>query len=197
MEGEDQIDKKPKCYLCSEEIEIEKFIKSLLQCRPCYTKTKQILFEQELKTITSPEIDQITDKIFLGNWEGGREKNYLKEKGITHILVCGYFMHEFFPEEFAYKTLELEDFELEDISKYFKDCIEFIEKADKIFVHCRAGISRSSSMVIAYIMWKEKLGFEEAKKFVRSKRCCIWPNEGFEKQLREFAEQLKKNNYEL
>ena len=41
-----------------------------------------------------------------------------------------------------------------------------------------AGISRSSSVCIAYLMWKEKLGFDASFKQVKKARPCVYPNLG-------------------
>jgi len=55
---------------------------------------------------------------------------------------------------------------------------------NKILVHCTAGISRSSSVLIYYLMKEKGLTFDQALKMVRSKRNIVNPNKGFEKTLR-------------
>ena len=132
------------------------------------------------------EIDKISDKVFLGNEEGGMNKDKLKELGISHILICGLDLEKFYPDEFMYKHILIDDHTSEDIKKYFRECLNFIESSKKVYVHCWAGVSRSATVVIAYFMWKLKLNYEDARKFVEEKRECISPNEGFIKQLKEF-----------
>ena len=56
--------------------------------------------------------------------------------------------------EFIHKTINVEDDFKTNIIQYFKECILFIDGNDKVFVHCAAGMSRSPTVVIAYIMWK-------------------------------------------
>jgi len=85
----------------------------------------------------------------------------------------------------------------ENIKKYFREALSFIESSKKIYVHCWAGVSRSASIVIAYFMWKQKLNFIESKKLVERGRECINPNEGFIKQLMEFEKFLSDNNFKL
>ena len=53
-----------------------------------------------------------------------------------------------------------------------------------ILVHCAAGVSRSASFTIAYLMRKKGMGFEEAHKLVKEKRKIIRPNSYFVEQLR-------------
>ena len=71
------------------------------------------------------------------------------------------------------KTLEFEDNEYEIIINSLIKGIEFIENNKTTLVHCRQGISRSSAIVIAYIMFKEKKSFIEAENFVKAKKSDI------------------------
>ena len=59
-------------------------------------------------------------------------------------------------------------------------------RESKVFVHCQMGVSRSSTIVISYMMRKYQLSFQEALKLVKSKRQCVKPASGFEKQLKHF-----------
>ena len=58
-------------------------------------------------------------------------------------------------------------------------------------------LSRSSTIVIAYLMWKEQKGYYETYFDVKNKRRYIGPNGGFVLQLKFFDEELKKYNYAL
>ena len=58
--------------------------------------------------------------------------------------------------EFKQKIIEVDDDYRANIIQYFNECILFIEGNDKIFIHCAAGMSRSPTIVIAYLMWKKK-----------------------------------------
>lgn len=60
-----------------------------------------------------------------------------------------------------------------------------------MLVHCAAGVSRSASTVIAYIMRKRGQGLNETINFVRSRRAVIHPNPGFLKLLESFERELK------
>ena len=48
-----------------------------------------------------------------------------------------------------------------------------------------AGISRSATIVIAYLMWKEKKSFKQVLNLVKDKR-VVRPNRGFFRQLQLF-----------
>ena len=89
------------------------------------------------------------------------------------------------------------DFTDENIFKYFKECIQFIENSKKIYIHCMAGVSRSASIVIAYLMYKEHKNYFQIYTEVKKKRNVIRPNFGFVFQLKYFENLLKDNNYDL
>lgn len=58
-------------------------------------------------------------------------------------------------------------------------------------VHCQAGVSRSVSLVMAYLIRKYRIGYEEAFTMVKKRRPVANPNKGFTKQLRRFADEVK------
>lgn len=60
----------------------------------------------------------------------------------------------------------------------------------KIFIHCAAGVSRSASFTIAFLMKKMQLSFQEALEFVRKGRKYVNPNSGFRSQLAQYEERL-------
>ena len=149
--------------------------------------------------LTSSHIDKITDKIYLGDITGANEINYLKQEGITHIIsLAGKYISPQYAEGlFIRKMIDIMDFPSENIFQNFKQCIDFIENSGKIYVHCAAGASRSATIVIAYIMWKEHKNYNDAFLFVKEKRSLIFPNMGFVIQLKHFDSLLKQFNYNL
>ena len=171
-------------------------------CRNCYNiemeneinrinellKTSKVLFDGN---------EILKNKLYLGNYYSATQKEELKKRGITHILMVGYLLHEFFPNDFEYANIEIEDDERENIFRYFYVCINFIEKSKVCYVHCQAGVSRSASIVIAYVMYKKQLSFEDSFQFCKEKRFYIYPNDGFILQLQDFDRVLKHCNYDL
>lgn len=89
----------------------------------------------------------------------------------------------------------VEDLDTENISKYFDSSIKFIDQAKskggKILVHCAAGISRSATLVIAYLMYSYAMSFSDAYAFVKKRRDIVDPNMGFIVQLSNFDDALK------
>lgn len=70
--------------------------------------------------------------------------------------------------------------------------IEEGRKVGGVLVHCYAGVSRSSTFVIAYIMQKWNKSYEAAKEEVKLARSCIYPNDGFVHHLKNYDKVLQK-----
>ncbi|KAJ2799115.1 hypothetical protein H4R20_004555 [Coemansia guatemalensis] len=83
-----------------------------------------------------------------------------------------------------------------NLARYFAECFEFIDRArtnhEGILVHCQLGVSRSASLVIAYVMRTMELGFGQAYEYVRVRAPCISPNISLISQLCEFGRVLEK-----
>ena len=149
------------------------------------------------KPILTP-LSQITQNLYLGNlYDAQNIKNLLKI-GIQKVLsLITDPQLLYYPKEIEHKCIKLNDFPRENIIKYFGECLLFIEDNRKTLVHCVAGASRSATIVIAYIMWKNQLDYKESAKFVEQKRPCINPNYGFVRQLEIFEKLLKKHKYNI
>ena len=188
-----------KCKYCNKNYVPNKVIRSnLFYCVDCYLKKKNEKYEADLNYHTKLDFKEIIpNKLYLGNNESAKNLEILQKHNITSILICGYFLSEFFPGQFIYKTLEIQDNEYEIIINSLIKGIEFIENNKTILVHCREGISRSSTIVIGYIMYKEKKSYIEAENFVREKKDDIKPNENFVKQLKEFGDIIKVCKYDI
>ena len=144
------------------------------------------------------DINQITDTIYLGNVDSAFNIKKLKDLGIRKVLtVMSAFGNHYPANAFIHKTIEIDDDYESNIIQYFKECLLFIDGYDKVFVHCAAGMSRSATIVIAYIMWKKKLFLSDAIKFVKDKRPIISPNLNFMKQLEIFQDLLINKDYDI
>ena len=159
-------------------------------------KLEQLFTTEEIKK--SKNINKITDKIYLGDEEGAKEFDYLKTENIHYVLS---FIKNPppYPEELNINLMhiDLEEALSINIVNYIKKCTNFIDKADKIFIHCTCGINRSAAIVIGYLMWKTHSTYDDVFNFVKQRRECIQPINPFIIQLHKFETLLKKNNYNL
>ena len=126
----------------------------------------------------------------MGNYDFALNKKFLKEKNISCILVCGSELECKFKDEFKYLKIDLNDYIEDSLITHIDKCIEFINenKDKKIFVHCNAGISRSPSIIIAYLIKALNYSFKDAYNFVKSKR-NIKPNEKFIQELQDLEKK--------
>ncbi|XP_029820279.1 dual specificity protein phosphatase 19, partial [Manacus vitellinus] len=117
---------------------------------------------------------------------------------VTHILNVAYGVQNAFLDDFIYKTISILDLPETDITSYFPECFEFIEKAKiqggVVLVHCNAGVSRAAAVVIGFLMNSERLSFARAFSLVKNARPAACPNPGFMEQLHKYQEQILKEN---
>lgn len=110
-------------------------------------------------------MDKIIDRLYLGNLKGASDYNALKAAGITHILSVAQQVKPFFPKDFKYKVISVSDTSQSSLIRHFPAAISFIKEAMSkggVLVHCYAGVSRSASCVIAYLMQEKDMKFQEA-----------------------------------
>ena len=161
------------------------------------TKEKSTQNEKLSKSLLYPT-SQINENVYLGNINDAQNITKLLNLGIKKVLSL---IEETqllkYPNEIEHKLINIKDFPRENIIQYFGDCLLFIDGNKKVLVHCYAGSSRSATVIIAYIMWKNQLGYSEASQFVEQIRPIIFPNYGFVRQLEIFEKLLKKNKYNI
>ena len=134
-------------------------------------------------------LHQIEHNLYLGNMTAANDENILRANGISCIVQCLESRNIVTSYPFiSYHYVTVNDVSTENIVRFIPQAISFIHRSLKagcrVLVHCAAGVSRSSSVVIAYLMGKYRISFEEAKQRVKSKRQCVCPNIGFEQQLK-------------
>lgn len=138
-----------------------------------------------------PSCNEILPRLYLGDIHTALNKDELTRLGITDMITVE--TKQLQPNEIApcvkrYLYINVMDHTKQDLMSHFEISNEFIESAlkvpsNKVYVHCVAGISRSATLVIAYIMKSRCMNYTEAHELVIQKRKIIDPNEGFVKQL--------------
>jgi protein-tyrosine phosphatase len=102
-------------------------------------------------------------------------------------------------EGIAYLRIVIDDAADEEISKHFEAVSAFIQQhlqeGHAVLVHCYAGISRSATVCIAYLMKYRDLSLGQAYCVVQKARDIIYPNEGFYKQLQAYEKKLFSGEY--
>jgi len=156
--------------------------------------------------VETVDIDEVYPNLFICNQYTAQNKRLLKDLKITNILNCadgkGFGMVQTGAKYYEdinikYLGLRLMDFPTSWAAQYFDTAAEYIHsclmKGGRVAVHCQMGISRASTMVIAYLMIKQGLTGPDAITLVKKRR-NICPNPGFMKQLGELDFKLRKLN---
>lgn len=147
----------------------------------------------------------VPDQIFLGSLSSTANIIMLQALGITNILTCAAFVPLFhFREDSSdgsggirYLRLPLYDSLDEDILRYLPTACQFIDdclaRGEKVLIHCQAGVSRSASVCIAWLMLRRGLSYQQAYMAVKSRRSCVNPNDRFANDLsNHWAEDVER-----
>lgn len=139
------------------------------------------------------DIDEILyEKLWISNEKTAFNYQLLKNLGIKQILTIGSEIKEHTDPYFTTMRINIYDTHVESIFHWFEKTNEFIN-AGPTLVHCVMGISRSSTLVLAYVMFHKKLNLKDAFNFVYKKR-QISPNLGFLAELVKYEKTLLKAN---
>ncbi|MEQ2256597.1 Dual specificity phosphatase 29 [Ilyodon furcidens] len=146
-------------------------------------------------------MDEVYPRIYIGDMYAAKDKRALQAHHITHVLNAadGKFNVNTGPSFYrdttiTYHGVEAFDMPSFDMSPFFNPAANFIKNAlslpaGKILVHCAMGLSRSTTLVLAYLMIHENLTLVDAINAVSANR-NISPNDGFLEQLRSLDKKL-------
>ncbi|XP_017289859.1 protein phosphatase Slingshot homolog 2 isoform X2 [Kryptolebias marmoratus] len=133
---------------------------------------------------------EIFDHVFLGSEWNASNLEELQNSGVRYILNVTREIDNFFPGMFEYHNIRVYDEEATNLLEYWNDTYKFITKAKKAgvkcLVHCKMGVSRSASTVIAYAMKEYGWDLDTAFDYVKERRAVTKPNPSFMKQLEEY-----------
>ncbi|CAI2349609.1 unnamed protein product [Caenorhabditis sp. 36 PRJEB53466] len=156
-------------------------------------RRKKVEYLQRRGFIVDLEPDLVVGRalprVFFGSQDVAADLPILEHHKITHVVNVGTGIPNHYPAKFEYLKIDILDLPETRIVPYFDQVFEFIDKVrnaeGNVFVHCNAGISRSATFVVAYLMKTERLKLRDAMEVCRKTR-CIRPNTGFAQQLGEY-----------
>nr|XP_057932956.1 uncharacterized protein si:dkey-175m17.7 [Doryrhamphus excisus]XP_057932957.1 uncharacterized protein si:dkey-175m17.7 [Doryrhamphus excisus]XP_057932958.1 uncharacterized protein si:dkey-175m17.7 [Doryrhamphus excisus] len=140
-------------------------------------------------------VSPILPFLFLGNERDAQDLDLLLRLNIGYVVnVTTHLPLYHVKSGLRYKRLPATDNSKQNLRQYFEEVFEFIEEAYQsgqgVLVHCQAGVSRSATIVIAYLMKHTLMTMTDAYKYVRSRRPVVSPNLNFMGQLLEFERDL-------
>jgi protein-tyrosine phosphatase len=145
---------------------------------------------------------EVIKGLYLGSVNDARDVTKLRSLGVTHVLNAASNLYDpnavFFSRGLLvqYLSFPAQDIDEYPIQQHFAAGVDFIHEAIEgggtILVHCAAGVSRSTTLVCAYLMRARQLPCFEAVMFVNRQRACASPNPGFLRALLRFQEAAKQ-----
>jgi dual specificity phosphatase 12 len=116
------------------------------------------MFVMQRQQLRIEPLNKISEGLFLGDHVAASNKFILQRAGVTHILQVASGMYPKFPGKYIYKTVNIDDIPSANLKQHFAACHRFIEAAlaagGVVLVHCWAGVSRSATIVISFLMQK-------------------------------------------
>ncbi|XP_014251597.1 dual specificity protein phosphatase MPK-4-like isoform X2 [Cimex lectularius] len=158
--------------------------------RKSWKKVDQGRLEREDFDAGPTNLDEIEPGLWIGNLTAATDLEELAKIHCNYILTvdsCPLPRNISLLPGIKTMFIQVTDMNKEDLLSHFESAFEFIEEAREngvVLVHCYFGVSRSSTIVIAYLMKKFKISYDEAFERAKSKRKFVSPNAGFESQLR-------------
>lgn len=133
---------------------------------------------------------QIMKRLYLGDRKDAHDRDLLESIGITHVLNCAEEVPCWYRRSFRYYHLKLTDPDPE-FCEYIAKLCKFIHRgrrAGGVLVHCRAGLSRSPSAILAYLCWR---GMELSDALERLRRGVRESDQAFIEPDASFLEQIE------
>lgn len=161
-----------------------------------FLRTQKIIFmPKEMDEIKPYPTEIIPGFLYLGNWRQGNAPYIQKDLKVKGHINCCVEAETFFKEPGPNCLhLQVSDTTEDDLYSKFEMACKFLDnhKAENkvVLVFSNLGISRSATIVIAYLMKVNNWSLKEA--YNHTKRCChtVRPNRGFIEQLSKWEQIL-------
>ena len=171
---------------------INKNLHKTVKCPKCSQEIKNNKLKEHLQ---SSHITEIINNICIGSYLNAKNWNELEKNNIKYILNCATECKNIFEDKIKYLKLDIKDQNDFPIQDFFDKGIQFIQESvnnndGNILIHCMEGKSRSTTLLMAYLIKYKNENTNSAYKIVKSKRQLTMPNLGFMFKLREYEKSL-------
>ena len=143
-------------------------------------------------------IHEVWKNLYVGGILAAHNPSNITKYNIKSIVqVLGTIENRTYHANINYHIINLDDLPNSNIIQYVPEAITFIDNeltnGRPVLIHCAAGVSRSVSIAIAYLVVKNSQSFEDTLSVVRNSRRWACPNPGFEAQLKAMNVLYMKN----
>lgn len=155
--------------------------------RPCGITINSLAPRDQIES----NAHMIIPKLWLGNESAACSPlSVLKKHSIGCILTVGFGIKQIHQKDIEYHRVKAIDLPVFNIIQFLPECMKFISEGmssgNAVLVHCKGGISRSASIVLGFLMARDKISFEES--LWRVRQACggieIDLNFAFKQQLK-------------
>ncbi|KRZ55868.1 Dual specificity protein phosphatase 7 [Trichinella nativa] len=139
---------------------------------------------------------EIIPYLYLGNAANASDISVLQKYNINYVVNVTRNLPNAFENDarFKYLQIPIDDNWSQNLASHFPKAIQFINEARSkkcgVLVHCLAGISRSVTVTVAYLMQTLSLSLDDAYDMVKRHKPNISPNFDFLGQLVEFERRM-------
>lgn len=159
------------------------------------TKFERKPLKKPLEQRCGPKgLAQVLPNLYLSGEAFAQRRERLAEFSITHIVACGCHAHFPHDADLTYHEVHLKDSATARVSRLLDPVADFIATGLRargaVLVHCKAGICRSTTMIIGYLLkFRQDLAptVEAALAVVKHARPCANPRPEFVEALQAFA----------
>lgn len=143
------------------------------------------------------QIAQITDHLFLSS-AAAVKTDRIRNYGITNVINLTLEIPNLNLPNLECIQIHIEDAPHARLSAYFDRCADKINdvhmRGGRTLVHCVAGVSRSATICIAYLMKYHRMSLEQAYYHCKKRRPVVHPNCGFWRQLIDYERRMLGRN---
>ena len=141
---------------------------------------------------------QVIPQLFLGSQEASQDLDGLLSNGITHVVNITKKAPFHHPGRFIYLRLCVDDNEFmteEEGMSFLHDAAELLGRLERkgacVLVHCKSGISRAPTAIIAHLIVNKRVNLKDAIDLCTAIRPEVELNRGFKwfLALLEFRER--------
>uniref|UniRef100_A0A915Q511 protein-tyrosine-phosphatase n=1 Tax=Setaria digitata TaxID=48799 RepID=A0A915Q511_9BILA len=168
---------------------------------------KSIMGNHILTSISQPCLSNVNDGptqilpfLYLGSQTDAMDSGILSKYGIKYVinLSVNCPKPDTLEQQDHFMRIPVNDTYQAKLLPHFDDAFKFLdevcERGSVALVHCLAGISRSPTLAIAYMMRRNNWTSEQAYRYVKERRPSISPNFNFMGQLLEYEARLRERN---
>lgn len=156
-----------------------------------YLRTQKILYTiRELDEMPTYPYEIFHARLYLGTFNHATLPHIQKELNITAHISCSQHLPPKNKRVVSVLHIPKGDDSSTDLYPYFHEACDFIVKSRTVLIFSELGISRSVTILLAFLMKSKKCNLQEAYSFVKS--CCH-----FIRPLCTFLRQLSKWEKEI